>query len=30
MGHSDTKTTEIYLQVVREEKRQWVADAWEG
>jgi site-specific recombinase XerD len=30
MGHSDTKTTEIYLQVVGEEKRQLVADAWEG
>ncbi len=28
MGHSDTKTTEIYLQVVGEEKRQLVADAW--
>jgi integrase/recombinase XerD len=30
MGHSDTKTTEIYLQVVGEEKSQLVADAWEG
>lgn len=30
MGHSDTKTTEIYLQVVGEEKRQLVEDAWEG
>ncbi|MBL4753684.1 MAG: tyrosine-type recombinase/integrase [Flavobacteriales bacterium] len=30
MGHSDTKTTEIYLQVVGEEKRQLVADAWAG
>lgn len=30
MGHSDTKTTEIYLQVVGEEKRQLVADAWNG
>jgi integrase len=30
MGHSDTKTTEIYLQVVGEEKRQLVTDAWEG
>lgn len=29
MGHSDTKTTEIYLQVVGEEKSQLVADAWE-
>lgn len=28
MGHSDTKTTEIYLQVVGEEKRQMVVDAW--
>lgn len=30
MGHSDTKTTEIYLQVVGEEKRQMVTDAWAG
>ena len=30
MGHTDTKTTEIYLQVVGEEKRQMVTDAWEG
>ncbi len=30
MGHSDTKTTEIYLQVVGEEKRQMVTDAWDG
>jgi integrase len=30
MGHSDTKTTEIYLQVVGEEKRQMVSEAWEG
>ncbi|MCG7977436.1 MAG: site-specific integrase [Candidatus Thiodiazotropha endolucinida] len=30
MGHSDTKTTEIYLQVVGEEKRKLVEDAWEG
>ncbi|MES9862280.1 MAG: site-specific integrase [Candidatus Thiodiazotropha sp. LLP2] len=30
MGHSDTKTTEIYLQVVGEEKCQLVEDAWEG
>ncbi len=29
MGHSSTKTTEIYLQVVGEEKRQLVLDAWE-
>lgn len=28
MGHSDTKTTEIYLQVVGEEKRQMVVDVW--
>jgi integrase/recombinase XerD len=30
MGHSDTKITEIYLQVVGEEKSQLVKDAWEG
>ena len=30
MGHTDSKTTEIYLQVVGQEKRQLVADAWEG
>jgi hypothetical protein len=30
MGHSDTKTTEIDLQVVAEEKRTLVDDAWEG
>jgi integrase len=30
MGHTDSKTTEIYLQVVGEEKRQLVTDAWEG
>ncbi|MCP4236739.1 MAG: tyrosine-type recombinase/integrase [Aestuariibacter sp.] len=30
MGHSDTKTTEIYLQVVGEEKRQMVTDEWAG
>ena len=30
MGHSDSKTTEIYLQVVGEEQRQMVTDAWEG
>ena len=29
MGHTDTKTTEIYLQVTGEEKRQMVVDAWE-
>lgn len=29
MGHSSTKTTEIYLQVVSEEKRKMVLDAWE-
>ena len=29
MGHSDTKTTEVYLQVVGEEKRQMVIAAWE-
>ena len=30
MGHTDTKTTEIYLQVVDEEKRKLVIEAWEG
>ncbi len=30
MGHSDSKTTEIYLQVVGEEKSRMVAEAWEG
>jgi len=30
MGHTDTKTTEIYLQVAGEEERQVVTDAWEG
>jgi integrase/recombinase XerD len=30
MGHTDAKTTEVYLQVVGEEKRQMVSDAWEG
>lgn len=30
MGHSDTKTTEIYLQVVGEEKRNIVTEAWDG
>lgn len=29
MGHTDTKTTEIYLQVTGDEKRQMVVDAWE-
>lgn len=29
MGHSSTKTTEIYLQVVGEEKWEMVVDAWE-
>jgi integrase len=28
MGHSSTKTTEIYLQVVGDEKRKLVLDAW--
>ncbi len=28
MGHSDSKTTEIYLQVVGEEKHKLVLDAW--
>ncbi len=28
MGHSSTKTTEIYLQAIGEEKRQLVLDAW--
>ncbi len=30
MGHSDTKTTEIYLQVVGDEKRQIVTEAWDS
>jgi integrase/recombinase XerD len=30
MGHSDTKTTEVYMQVVGEEKRKMVREAWEG
>jgi integrase len=30
MGHSDTKSTEIYTQVVGEEKSKMVAEAWEG
>jgi len=29
MGHSSTKTTEIYLRFVGEEKRKMVLDAWE-
>jgi integrase len=29
MGHSSTKTTEIYLQAIGEEKRKLVLDAWE-
>jgi integrase len=29
MGHSSSRTTEIYLQVVSEEKRKLVLDAWE-
>lgn len=29
MGHSSSKTTEVYLQVVSEEKRKMVLDAWE-
>ena len=29
MGHSSTKTTEIYLRFVGEEKRKLVLDAWE-
>jgi integrase/recombinase XerD len=29
MGHSSTKTTEIYLQVIGEDKRKLVLDAWE-
>lgn len=29
MGHTSTKTTEIYLQVVGDEKRKLVLDAWE-
>jgi len=28
MGHSDSKTTEIYLQVTGEEKHKMVIDAW--
>ena len=30
IGHMDTKTTGVYLQVIREEKRQMVTDGWEG
>ncbi len=30
MGHSRTKTTEIYQQVIGEEKRKLVLDAWEN
>lgn len=29
MGHSSTKTTEIYLSFVGEEKKKLVLDAWE-
>lgn len=29
MGHTNTKTTEIYLQVIGDEKRKLVLDAWE-
>lgn len=29
MSHTDTKTTEIYLQVTGDEMRQTVVDAWE-
>lgn len=29
LGRSDSKATEIYLQVIGQEKRQLVADAWE-
>ncbi|AUZ86175.1 tyrosine-type recombinase/integrase [Methylophaga nitratireducenticrescens] len=29
MGHTDTKTTEIYLQAIGSEKRQLVMQAWE-
>ncbi len=28
MGHGNTKTTEIYLQFVGEEKRKLVMEAW--
>jgi len=30
MGHSSTKTTEIYLRFVGDEKRKLVLDAWES
>ncbi|WXG55641.1 MAG: tyrosine-type recombinase/integrase [Candidatus Sedimenticola sp. (ex Thyasira tokunagai)] len=29
MGHSDTKTTEIYLQAIGDEKRKLVMQAWD-
>jgi len=29
LGHSDTKTTEIYLQAIGDEKRQLVMQAWQ-
>jgi hypothetical protein len=29
MGHTSTKTTEIYLQAIGEEKRKLVLDAWD-
>ncbi|MDX2508669.1 MAG: hypothetical protein QNK28_03870 [Desulfobacterales bacterium] len=29
LGHSDAKTTEIYLQVMGEEKRNLVMKAWD-
>ena len=29
MGHSDTKTTEIYLQAIGEERRSMVMQAWD-
>ncbi len=30
MGHTETKTTEIYLQAVGKEKRKLVMQAWES
>ena len=30
MGHTDSKITEVYLQILGEERRQLIADAWEG
>ncbi len=30
MGHSDSKVTEVYLQVIGEEKHKMVIDAWGG